>query len=97
MLSLETKRKNDIDKNPVCIGMREFSGIHRQILHLSFHSLQKKFETLFGDKLEVVKQFQQQENIKFLSHFKRKFVIRQAGRKDDPKDGKAPIELFHLR
>ena len=59
--------------------------------------MQKKFETLFGDKLEVVKQFQQQENIKFLSHFKRKFVIRQAGRKDEPKDGKAPIELFHLR
>lgn len=60
-------------------------------------SLQKKFETLFGDKLEVVKQFQQQENIKFLSHFKRKFVIRQSRRKVPPADGKAPIELFHLR
>jgi len=60
-------------------------------------SLQKKFETLFGDKLEVVKQFQQQENIKFLSHFKRKFVIRQTRRKEEPKEGKAPIELFHLR
>jgi len=60
-------------------------------------SLQKKFEMLFGDKLEVVKQFQQQENIKFLSHFKRKFVIRQTRRKEEPKEGKAPIELFHLR
>ena len=40
-----------------------------------FPSLQKKFESLFGDKLEVVRQ-QQQENLKFLSHFKRKFIIR---------------------
>ena len=38
-------------------------------------SLQKKFESLFGEKLEVVRTRQQQENMKFLSHFKRKFII----------------------
>ncbi|XP_076458808.1 protein flightless-1 homolog isoform X1 [Babylonia areolata] len=43
-------------------------------------SLQKKFESLFGDKLEVVRQQQQQENLKFLSHFKRKFIIRMGKR-----------------
>ncbi|XP_010140739.1 PREDICTED: protein flightless-1 homolog, partial [Buceros rhinoceros silvestris] len=34
-------------------------------------SLQKKFESLFPGKLEVVRMTQQQENPKFLSHFKR--------------------------
>jgi hypothetical protein len=34
--------------------------------------LQKKFESLFKDKLEVVRMYQQQENHKFLSHFKKK-------------------------
>ena len=43
-------------------------------------SLQKKFETLFGDKLEVVKMQQQQENVKFLAHFKRKLVIHKGKR-----------------
>ena len=32
-------------------------------------SLQKKFEALFGEKLEVVRMHQQQENLKFMSHF----------------------------
>src|SRR5699024_6359497 len=36
-------------------------------------TLQKKFEALFGDKLKVIRFYQQQENAKFLSHFKRKF------------------------
>ncbi len=39
-------------------------------LHFTF-SLQKKFESLFKDKLEVVRMYQQQENHKFLSHFKK--------------------------
>lgn len=43
-------------------------------------SLQKKFESLFKDKLEVVRMYQQQENQKFLSHFKKKFVIKRGRR-----------------
>lgn len=61
-------------------------------------SLQKKFEALFKDKLEVVRTHQQQENLKFMSHFKRQFVIRKGRRKlpnDPPK--KPSIELFELR
>ena len=63
-----------------------------------FCSLQKKFEALFKDKLEVVRTHQQQENLKFMSHFKRQFVIRKGRRKlpnDPPK--KPSIELFELR
>ncbi|VDN08086.1 unnamed protein product [Thelazia callipaeda] len=48
-------------------------------LHFTF-SLQKKFEGLFKDKLEVVRMYQQQENHKFLSHFHKKFVIRRGRR-----------------
>nr|AAL36557.1 cytoskeletal actin-modulating protein [Mus musculus] len=44
-------------------------------------SLQKKFESLFPGKLEVVRMTQQQENPKFLSHFKRKFIIHRGKRK----------------
>jgi hypothetical protein len=39
-------------------------------------SLQKKFEALFGEKLEVIRMQQQQENVKFMSHFKNGLVIR---------------------
>ncbi|RWS26348.1 hypothetical protein B4U80_01102 [Leptotrombidium deliense] len=58
-------------------------------------SLQKKFQTLFGDKLEVVRTHQQQENLKFLSHFKRKFIIHQGKRTANRND--AEVELFYLR
>ncbi|KAA0202906.1 hypothetical protein HAZT_HAZT000741 [Hyalella azteca] len=44
-------------------------------------SLQKKFEMLFGDKLEVVRMQQQQEAVKFMAHFKRKFVIHTGNRR----------------
>ncbi|XP_077019526.1 protein flightless-1 homolog isoform X2 [Tamandua tetradactyla] len=44
-------------------------------------SLQRKFESLFPGKLEVVRMTQQQENPKFLSHFKRKFLIHRGRRK----------------
>jgi len=67
-------------------------------------SLQKKFQSLFGDKLEVVRQHQQQENLKFLSHFKRKFVIRLGKRPAAPPargEVKVPqkptTEFFQLR
>jgi hypothetical protein len=56
-------------------------------------SLQKKFESLFGDKLEVVRTHQQQESFKFLSHFKRKMLIRWGKRGGAPTD----VELYHLR
>ena len=56
-------------------------------------SLQKKFEMLFGDKLEVVRMQQQQEAIKFMAHFKRKFVIHSGTRKktSQVKHAKAPV------
>lgn len=61
-------------------------------------SLQKKFEALFGDKLEVIRMHQQQENIKFLSHFKKKFIIQQGSRKAVlAEDEAAPVEFFYLR
>uniref|UniRef100_A0A8D9FFC5 Protein flightless-1 n=1 Tax=Cacopsylla melanoneura TaxID=428564 RepID=A0A8D9FFC5_9HEMI len=57
--------------------------------------LQKKFKALFGEKLEVVRTHQQQENLKFLAHFKRKFVIHSGKRKQarDP----TQVEFFQLR
>lgn len=62
-------------------------------------TLQKKFKTMFGEELEVVRIHQQQENLKFLAHFKRKFIIHTGKRKDKSKtpDGKAAVEFFHLR
>lgn len=42
--------------------------------------LLKRYQSHFGDKLEVVRTHQQQENYKFLSHFKRKFVIHTGKR-----------------
>ncbi|KRY42249.1 Protein flightless-1 -like protein, partial [Trichinella spiralis] len=43
-------------------------------------SLLPKFKSLFKDKVDVVRTNQQQENQKFLSHFKKRFVIRQGRR-----------------
>jgi len=56
-------------------------------------SLQKKFEALFGDKLEVVRTKQQQEALKFLSHFKGKYIIHKGKRKHET----AGAELFQIR
>ncbi|XP_077590146.1 protein flightless-1 homolog [Stigmatopora nigra] len=58
-------------------------------------SLQKKFESLFAGKLKVVRMTQQQENIKFLSHFKRKFIIHKGKRKQ--KTDSAQPSLYHIR
>ncbi|KAH7943533.1 hypothetical protein HPB52_009189 [Rhipicephalus sanguineus] len=60
-------------------------------------SLQKKFEALFGDKLQVLRTHQQQENLKFLSHFKRKFIIHTGSRKKSQTGENNAVELFHLR
>uniref|UniRef100_A0A7N8Y0E5 Protein flightless-1 homolog n=1 Tax=Mastacembelus armatus TaxID=205130 RepID=A0A7N8Y0E5_9TELE len=58
-------------------------------------SLQKKFESLFPGKLKVVRMTQQQENLKFLSHFKRKFIIHKGKRKQ--KADSAQPSLYHIR
>lgn len=58
-------------------------------------SLQKKFEALFSNKLEVVQVHQQQENLKFLSLFGQKFVIHQGKRNASQKQ--KSTSLFHLR
>lgn len=62
-------------------------------------TLQKKFKLMFGEELEVIRIHQQQENLKFMAHFKRKFIIHTGKRKEKLKtsDGKAPVEFFHLR
>jgi hypothetical protein len=57
-------------------------------------TLQKKFKLLFNDKLEVVRTYQQQENMKFMAHFKRKFIIHQGKRKQREKNA---VEFYHLR
>lgn len=63
-------------------------------------SLQKKFEALFPGKLEVVKMRQQQENLKFLSHFHQKFVVFKGSRKEaalrKEKMDEQP-QFFHIR
>ena len=62
-------------------------------------SLQKKFEALFGEKLEVIRMQQQQENLKFMSHFKNGIVIKQGSRrakKSNPNWTATP-EFFHIR
>ncbi|XP_059937704.1 protein flightless-1 homolog isoform X5 [Mesoplodon densirostris] len=58
-------------------------------------SLQKKFESLFPGKLEVVRMTQQQENPKFLSHFKRKFIIHRGKRK--AAQGALQPSLYQIR
>ncbi|KAK0418524.1 hypothetical protein QR680_013613 [Steinernema hermaphroditum] len=60
-------------------------------------ALQKKFERLFKDKLEIVRMYQQQENHKFLSHFEKKFVIRRGRRGLTMNLGGKWPELFQLR
>ncbi|XP_042876156.1 protein flightless-1-like [Penaeus japonicus] len=55
-------------------------------------SLQKKFEALFGDKLEVSRMHQQQEVVKFMAHFKRKFVIHSGRRRQDRQQAKPEEE-----
>lgn len=62
-------------------------------------TLQKKFKAMFGEELEVVRIHQQQENLKFMAHFKRKFIIKNGRRNERirTEDGKAPVEFYHLR
>ena len=62
-------------------------------------SLQKKFEALFGEKLEVIRMHQQQENLKFMSHFRNGLVIKSGSRrakKLNP-DWTAAPEFYQIR
>ncbi|KOX75280.1 Protein flightless-1 [Melipona quadrifasciata] len=60
-------------------------------------SLQKKFKSLFGENLEVVRTHQQQENLKFLAYFKRKFIVHHGKRKQPKASGSNKVEFYHLR
>lgn len=60
-------------------------------------SLQKRFKSHFGEKLEVVRTHQQQENLKFMAHFKRKFIIHQGKRKQAKSADANKVEFYHLR
>lgn len=62
-------------------------------------TLQKKFKAMFGETLEVVRIHQQQENLKFMSHFKGKFVIKTGKRSERKKSegSKLPVEFYQLR
>ena len=61
-------------------------------------SLQKKFEQAFKNSLEVIRKHQQQGNLKFLSHFKSKFVIHRGHRKEPVDRSRiAPAKLYQLR
>lgn len=62
-------------------------------------TLQKKFKAMFGDELEVVRIHQQQENLKFMAHFKRKFIIKNGRRRSSRETAphKRSVEFYHLR
>lgn len=66
-------------------------------LDLLLRFFQKKFESLFKDKLEVIRMYQQQENQKFMSHFRKKFFIRRGRRNLALSLGGKWPELFHMR
>lgn len=57
-------------------------------------NMQKCFEN-FGNKLEVIQMQQQQENIKFLSHFKQKFIIHHGKRRAGLSN--KPVSFYQLR
>ncbi|XP_058805283.1 protein flightless-1 [Phymastichus coffea] len=60
-------------------------------------SLQKKFKSLFGEKLEVVRTHQQQETLKFMAHFEKKFIIHQGKRKEVKSNDAKKVKFYHLR
>ena len=61
-------------------------------------SLQKKFESLFGEKLEVIQMHQQQEDLRFMAHFPNGLIIKQGKRKEvKGPNWKPETEFFQLR
>lgn len=91
----ETEPENEMDDYQwVCYFWQGRDAGNMGWLTFTF-TLQKKFKALFQDKLEVLRTYQQQENMKFMAHFKRKFIIKQGKR--NKKDEKRPVEFYHLR
>ncbi|KAI6176538.1 hypothetical protein M3Y97_00808900 [Aphelenchoides bicaudatus] len=97
--SINTKKESDLSKNDdfkcVVYFWQGRDASNMGWLTFTF-VLQKKFETLFKDKLEVVRLHQQQENHKFLSHFKKKFLICRGSRIEREQYCRKP-QLFHTR
>ncbi|CAG0888012.1 unnamed protein product [Cyprideis torosa] len=58
--------------------------------------LQKKFESIFGDHLEVLQIHQQQETFKFLALFKGKYVLHRGSRVKE-RTSLSMVELFQIR
>ncbi|CAG5045121.1 unnamed protein product [Parnassius apollo] len=58
--------------------------------------LERKFKQLCR-RLDVVRTHQQQESLKFMAHFRRRFIIRDGKRNHHPEGERPPVELFELR
>ncbi|KAJ2949229.1 hypothetical protein O0L34_g6178 [Tuta absoluta] len=57
--------------------------------------LERKFKQLCK-RLDVVRTHQQQESLKFMAHFHRRFIIKDGKRNAKP-EGKPPVQLYELR
>lgn len=60
-----------------------------------FYIFELKLTAIACIAVQVVRMTQQQENLKFLSHFKRKFIIHKGKRKQ--KTDAAQPSLYHIR
>ncbi|CAH1638328.1 unnamed protein product [Spodoptera littoralis] len=58
--------------------------------------LERKFKQLCK-RLDVVRTHQQQESLKFMAHFHRRFIIKDGKRNQKPESGRQPVELYELR
>ncbi|XP_046966291.1 protein flightless-1 [Vanessa cardui] len=58
--------------------------------------LERKFKQLCR-RLDVVRTHQQQESLKFMAHFRRRFIIRDGKRNQKPTGERPAVELFELR
>ncbi|XP_028173390.1 protein flightless-1-like [Ostrinia furnacalis] len=58
--------------------------------------LERKFKQLCR-RLDVVRTHQQQESLKFMAHFHRRFIIKDGKRNQKPENGRQPVELYELR
>ncbi|CAH2048714.1 unnamed protein product, partial [Iphiclides podalirius] len=58
--------------------------------------LERKFKQLCR-RLDVVRTHQQQESLKFMAHFRRRFVVRDGKRNQRTEGVRPPVELFELR
>lgn len=58
--------------------------------------LERKFKQLCK-RLDVVRTHQQQESLKFMAHFHRRFIIKDGKRNQKLESGRQPVELYELR